>query len=150
MSNFRRALRQSVSIIGVCGLLLACGSTPPPKPTPAPAPAPTKPWRVTACTGVATAEVRIASRIPETELILSCSGEWVSGYERVTVRFDGAYNDTIVVTATWYDAQNKMINVENTFDREFNLGSSATHTEIWDAPTPRAQRVRLGVSCTRC
>lgn len=150
MSNFRGALHQSVFVIGVCGLLVACGSAPAEKPSPDPAPAPTKPWRVTACTGVATAEVRIASRIPETELIASCSGEWVSGYERVTVRFDGAYNDTIVVTTTWYDAQNKMINVENTFDREFTLGSSASHTEMWDAPTPKAQRVRLDVSCTRC
>jgi len=148
LNNPVRILHRCVSIVGLCGLLLACGSTPGPKPTPASAP--TKPWRVTACTGVAIAEVRIASNIPVPDLSANCTSAWVSGYEKVTVRFDGAFNDALVVTATWYDAQNKVINVENAFDREFTLGSSATRTEVWEAPTPKAQRVRLDVSCSRC
>jgi len=131
------------------GLVLVFVGCAQPK-APAPPSEPKKPWRVTACQGNAAAEVRIASRIPLPDLSVNCTSAWVSGYERVTVRFDGAFNDALVVTATWYDAQNKVINVENAFDREFALGSSATRTEVWEAPTPRAQRVRLDVSCKRC
>ena len=146
--NTRRSAGTVRQII-MAGLVLICVGCAQPK-APVPPSEPKKPWRVTACQGNAGAEVRIASNIPVPDLSANCTSAWVSGYEKVTVRFDGAFNDALVVTATWYDAQNKVINVENAFDREFTLGSSATRTEVWEAPTPKAQRVRLDVSCSRC
>jgi len=149
MNRNTRISAGTIRQIIMAGLALVFVGCAQPK-APAPPSEPKKPWRVTACQGNAAAEVRIASRIPLPDLSVNCTSAWVSGYERVTVRFDGAFNDALVVTATWYDAQNKVINVENAFDREFALGSSATRTEVWEAPTPRAQRVRLDVSCKRC
>jgi hypothetical protein len=109
-----------------------------------------KPWRVAACTGNVSAEVRIASTIPTPDLTAECVSEWEAGYVKVSVRFEGAFNEELTVHATWFDATNKVIVVENVFDRQFMLGSAATRSESWEAPTPKAQRVRLDVSCTRC
>ena len=149
MNRNTRISAGTIRQIITAGLVLVIAGCAQPK-APAPPSEPKKPWRVTACQGNAGAEVRIASKIPVPDLNASCTSAWVSGYERVTVRFDGAFNDGLVATATWFDAQNKVINVENAFDREFTLGSSATRTEVWEAPTPNAQRVRLDVSCSRC
>ncbi|MBU06254.1 MAG: hypothetical protein CL877_09945 [Dehalococcoidales bacterium] len=135
-------------VLGV-GVLLIVTSCAAPQ-VQAPAPVLKKPWRVMACHGDASAEVRIASKIPISDLNANCASDWEAGYVKVTVRFDGAFNEQLTVQATWFDAANKVIVVENVFDRQFTLGSAATRSETWEAPTPKAQRVRLDVSCTRC
>ncbi len=135
-------------VLGV-GVLLIVTSCAAPQ-VQAPAPVLKKPWRAAACTGNVSAEVRIASTIPIPDLTAECVSEWEAGYVNVSVRFDGAFNEELTVHATWFDAANKVIVVENVFDRQFTLGSAATRSETWEAPTPKAQRVRLDVSCTRC
>jgi hypothetical protein len=136
-------------VLGVGALLILTSCAAPPVQAPAP-PELKKPWRAAACTGNVSAEVRIASTIPIPDLTAECVSEWEAGYVNVSVRFDGAFNEELTVRATWFDAANKAIVVENVFDRQFTLGSAATRSESWEAPTPKAQRVRLDVSCKQC
>jgi len=136
-------------VLGVGALLILTSCAAPPVQEPAP-PELKKPWRAAACTGNVSAEVRIASTIPIPDLTVECVSEWEAGYVNVSVRFDGAFNEELTVRATWFDAANKAIVVENVFDRQFTLGSAATRSESWEAPTPKAQRVRLDVSCKQC
>jgi hypothetical protein len=128
-------------------LLVACA--PPKVAEPVVAP-PKVPWRVVACAGESNAQVRIASRIPAPDLTAHCASEWKSGFLRVSVRFDGAFDEQLLVRATWFDGGDKIIPLDNTFDRQFSLGSAATRTESWRSPIPKGQRVRLDVSCVRC
>ena len=111
---------------------------------------PKVPWRVVVCEGEKNAQVRIASRIREPDLTAHCASEWKSGFLRVSVRFDGAFDEQLLVRATWFDGGDKIIPLDNTFDRQFSLGSAATRTESWRSPIPKGQRVRLDVSCVRC
>lgn len=119
--------------------------------TPQAAPeAPKAPWRASHCGANNSVEVRIASRIPTPELQARCESEWRDAFLRVSVRFDGAFGDELLAVTTWYDGNGKVIPLENTFDRKFNLGSAATRTQIWRSPVVGGRGVRIDVSCVSC
>ncbi len=123
--------------VGLTAILVGCA-------------APKVPWRVVECVGEASAQVRIASQIREPDLTAQCASEWKSGILQVSVRFDGAFHDQIVVESTWFDKDSKVIPQQNDFERVFSLGADATRTESWRSPVPQGYRVRLDVSCVRC
>jgi len=119
--------------------------------TPQAAPEPPKsPWRVSHCGANNSVEVRIASRIPTPDLKARCESEWRDAFLRVSVRFDGAFGDELLAVTTWYDGNGKVIPLENTFDRKFNLGYVATRTEVWRSPVIAGRGVRIDVSCVSC
>ena len=126
-----------VGCVGMSSILIGCA-------------APKVPWRVVECAGEQNAHVRIASQISEPDLTTQCASEWKSGFLRVSVRFDGAFYDQLVVENTWFDKDNKVIPQQNDVERTFSLGADATQTESWRSPVPQGYRVRLDVSCVRC
>ncbi len=143
----RNLLFRAVCCAGLVVLSVACAPAVAPTPIVVP---PKVPWRVIACEGDAYAQVRIASNIPVTDLTADCTGAWSAGFVQVSVRFDGAFNEELNVRATWSNTSGEVIPIENVFDRQFSLGSAATRTETWNAPTPKARSLRLDVSCARC
>ena len=104
--------------VGLTAILVGCA-------------APKVPWRVVECVGEPSAQVRIASQIREPDLTAQCVSEWKSGFLQVSVRFDGAFHDQIVVESTWFDKDHKVIPQQNNFERVFSLGADATRTESW-------------------
>jgi len=133
--------------IGLLSMLLTGCVTPQAEIKPA---APTVPWRSSHCSSDNRVEVRIASVIPATQLFVTCTREFRNGLMRVSVQFDGAFRDRLKARTVWYDKNWKAIDQESTWAREVDLGSGATRTEIWEAPTPLGRYVRIDVSCVHC